>query len=68
MSGRLASQPPEAGPPAEPPAEAVEAGPRLAPTEPELDEASRGLLDYLIENTWEQCLRDLRDAREQTRK
>jgi len=32
--------------------------------EPALDEASRELLDHMIDVTWQRCLRDLRDARD----
>ena len=62
MSGRLAGKPTAtaAGTP-EPPA--PDPLPPMAATE--LSEASRELLDYLIESTWDRCLRDLRDARGQ---
>lgn len=62
MSGLPATtHPGEVAPPeAEPPA------PELPPVaeEPALDDASRELLDHLIEVTWQRCLRDLRDARD----
>jgi hypothetical protein len=51
-------------PPGQAEADAPAAEPPHAADEPALDDASRELLDHLIEVTWQRCLRDLRDARD----
>ncbi len=64
MSGRPATKPPGVTVPEPAEAEARAPEPSPAANEPALDEASRELLDHLIEVTWQRCLRDLRDTAE----